>query len=349
MYALSGLQVGEGFLTGSACIALCKLIESSCQVSNSVTAEALQYYKTSLSAIQYHWGELHPLEMQAHEVMSNCFSSYSQEYDKALDYIERAWQLALRGCGKMHPVTGGYLCAMGSLLQALDRTSDSIRSLTESLNIFASLGPEYGLMTGRVHFLLAQSLQKKGDLLNATKHSKASKTIREKYAGPSNADTVESCRQMATLVMAPYEEYTGVVTGTVASAVREAIGLYEKVFRYLRAQRGGSMGMVGSLSGRASLMSATGSEAPSRSPSAIGNYNPALASQVQLPVAIAQTGGASSSNSIIELKDLTRRIVNLRLLLVDSPRAKEALRAIKEHMANTVHEESAIREVVVRL
>ncbi|TPX48024.1 hypothetical protein SeMB42_g02028 [Synchytrium endobioticum] len=350
MYAISSLQVGEQHLSASAAISLTRLLEASCLVSDGLTSEILQHYKTCISAIRYHWGELHPIEMHAHETMSACLARYSQENDKALECIERSWQIALRACGKLHPVTAGYLCTMGHLLQVVDRTSDSIRSLTESLSIYASLGPEYGLMTGRVHYLLAQSLQKKGDLGNATKHAKASKLIREKYAGSSHADTIDSYRLLATLVMAPYEDYTGVVTGTVASAIREAIGLYEKVFRYLRAQRGGSMGVAGSVSGRASIMgmSLNGSQASIRTPSVLGNYNLSCGLQIQHP-ALVQPRNICSSNITMELKDLTKRIVQLRLVLVDSPRAKEVLRAIRDNMADTVHEESGIRDVVVRL
>ncbi|TPX34212.1 hypothetical protein SmJEL517_g03125 [Synchytrium microbalum] len=338
-YAVSSLQVGDQYASASASLSLTRLMESSCLISNAIVPETLQHYKACIAAIQYHWGELHPIEMQAHECMSNCFTRFGQE-DKALECIERAWHIALRACGKLHNVTAGYLCTMGHLQHVLGRTSDSIRFLTESLTIYSSLGPEYGLLTGRVHFLLAQSLQQKGDLSNATKHAKASKLLREKYAGSSHADTVESYRLLATLVMAPYEDYTGVVTGTVATAIREAIGLYEKVFRYLRNQRGGSMGIT--MSGRASVMGMSTSSVISRSPSVSGHY------QIPVPTTTNSTV-SSSTSSTMELKDLTRRIVSLRLVLIDSPRAKEVLRGIRENLATQGHEESAIREVVVRL
>ncbi|KAI9362060.1 hypothetical protein DFJ73DRAFT_756904 [Zopfochytrium polystomum] len=246
----------------------------------------------------------------------------------------------------------------GILQSQLRQTDEAIHSLNEALHIYTTLSATSTLLA-EVHAHLADAYDARGDPDAAINHAQRSRRLREKALGQMDPRSVASCLQVASLLMKPFENYAGVLTPPIRSAYRDTITCYEKAFRYIKthlmAQHQGQLWGMHVLSSSASVLSSSGaSTAPSSvvhvtsvAGSALSGSVRRTGSTMSVPVgdgwpsftparALPVAGPAISPpfapmpplpKSI--LHKLTRRIITLKLALLETPRHRELIRTLR--------------------
>jgi hypothetical protein len=68
-------------------------------------------------------------------------------------------------------------------------------------------------------------------------HSKESKDMRERVYGAMHSKTIDSYQQLAKLLSVSYVDYEGVITPQIQRDLQTAINCYERVFKYMKANR----------------------------------------------------------------------------------------------------------------
>ena len=106
----------------------------------------------------------------------------------------------------------------------------------EAMQIYQSLNADR-TMIAEVHFYLAEALSARGDIDAAISHSQRSKKIRETILGQHETRTIESYKQVSSLLLFPYKEYKGVVTSQIRVNYLEVISCLEKVFRFMKTSQ----------------------------------------------------------------------------------------------------------------
>jgi hypothetical protein len=212
-------------------------------------------------------------------------------------------------------------------LFALKQTDEAIEKLTEALHIYEGLKVDPPLVA-EVHFHFSECLEERGDLSAALRHALLSKKLREKAFGLNDSRSVDSFRLVARLLLAPYQNYHGVVTPPMRKAYAEAILCLEKVFRYLKSAK----------TARLSNNNSAGSNLSES----------ALASSLRLPFdtdlfiseriagpLVSSPFGPKLPIPRALLHNLTKEIVRLKLTLVESPKHREAIRSIRAGLSET--------------
>ncbi|KAJ3332136.1 hypothetical protein HDU76_001170 [Blyttiomyces sp. JEL0837] len=302
----------------------------------------LTIYRSAVSVSNWHWGVDHPVNMALHDRVCDVYLR-GRNYGQALEFHNLSLGIAMNALGKNHVVTAGYLTKAGILLGHLKQTDESIRHLNEALHIYNSVNASPSLLAETLSHL-ADALDARGDLDSAIQHSQQAKKLREKAHGQLDPRSVASYLQLAGLIMKPYEGYKGVVTPAIRSVYRDAINCYEKVFRYVKmytVKSSSSVGKAMSWSSSASVTSSsthnhsTNSTSMSTTSTRTQPVGEGWPSQV-VPKCLPISGPALTPpfaplppmpKSI--LLKLTRKIIGLKLALVESPRHKEIVRTLR--------------------
>ncbi|KAJ3051217.1 hypothetical protein HK097_007820 [Rhizophlyctis rosea] len=319
----------------------------------------LAVYRQALETIKWHWGIDHPIEMALHDRVSSIYSRANCP-QKALEHHLLSLGIAERSLGKNHTVTAGYLVKAGCLLLTFGQINEAIQRLTEALHIYQSLNSDTSLIA-EVHYHLAEALAERGDLDSALTNAQRARKLREKCFGQMDPRAVETFRQVARLLLAPYKEYTGVLTPQIKAAYKEAITCHEKVFRYLKTIRGSSSNMSSGLSSSAASVHSTSSisiyqqkKPPSNTSITTILPSTSLLASSGFPHPVAGPLVCSPFHPPTPfprslLHRLTRQIVSLKLTLLDEPRHRECVRTLRARNAEAHLDAHEAREVVLRL
>ncbi|KAL2918972.1 hypothetical protein HK105_201242 [Polyrhizophydium stewartii] len=192
----------------------------------------LATFRRALTIAEWHWGPEAPLVLCLYDRMSSVYQRAKQP-EKALEFTRASLDVAEKALGKNHAYTAAYLTKTGCFHKVLNQIDESIERHTQALHIYQSLRTDASLVA-EVHFYMAESLAERGDVDGALQHAQTCRKIRERMFGFSDLRVIESCRQVAGLVMLPFCGYKGVLTPQIKAAYREAIACHEKVFRYLK-------------------------------------------------------------------------------------------------------------------
>ncbi|KAK6097933.1 hypothetical protein MT418_002020 [Batrachochytrium dendrobatidis] len=192
----------------------------------------LATYRNALNVAEWHWGSESPLVLCLHDHMSAIYQR-SQNPQKALEYIRQSLDISKKSLGKNHVYTAAYLTKTACFLKLQSQIDEAIDRLTQAIHIYQSLRSDPAKIA-EVHFYMAECLADRGDIDGAIQHAQTCRRLRERMFGFSDIRVIESCQQVATMVLAPYVDYKGVLTPQIRQAYRDVIGCHEKVFRYLK-------------------------------------------------------------------------------------------------------------------
>ncbi|KAJ3105540.1 hypothetical protein HDU96_008550 [Phlyctochytrium bullatum] len=298
------------------------------------------YYTSAVETVQWHCGINSPMEMALHDRMSHVFLR-ARMLPLALEYHKKSLNIAIAALGKNHVITAGYFTRMGVLQLQLQQTDNAVDRLTEALNIHLSL-KSAPVLTAEVHGHLADAYDAKGDIDNAIYHSQQCKKLRENEFQQHDPRSVASYMQVATLILKPYAGYAGVLTPQIRAAYKEAISCLEKVFRYIFNMTNMAARSSMNWNSGASVLSA----APSRLSavthsmidgstisSSLSTLPYVRAPPIAGPFLEAPFGGPLPPMSKSILHQVTKKIVGLKLALIESPKQKEAVRTLRAQLA----------------
>ena len=233
------------------------------------------------------------------------------------------------------------------MLLILRRTDEAIDKLNDALHIYNGLNADASYIS-EVHYHFAECLEERGDLSGALSHSQICKRLRENTFGLMDPRSVDSFRQTARILLAPYRDYHGVLTPQIKKAYSEAIFCLEKVFRYLktvkesRKERKANKGMKRS----DSMVTLDGTQS-ARLP-----LDTDLVSLVNIAGPLVRSPfGPSPPIPRTLLHQLTRRIVGLKLALVDNPKHRDIIRTSRTKLSSekeSLDSEDA-KSVILRL
>ncbi|KAI8913757.1 translation initiation factor eIF3 subunit 135-domain-containing protein [Powellomyces hirtus] len=296
-------------------------------------------YEQAVGIVLWHCGNDHPVVMGLHDRMAGVYER-SKKFAKALEYYGCSLKVAEKALGKNHLVTAGYLVKIGSLYHSLNNPTESIARFTEALHLYQGLNAALPLVA-HLHYHFAQPLGERGDLDSAITHSQRARRMYEKVFGQADPRTVEACRQVAKLVLMPYGRYEGVLTPVIRNAYKEAVGCYEKVFRFVKSSRSGAC------EGRKSLVSVVEAVPTNPSPPLLGtsSYPTPISGPLITPTMLHPLPQHPRSL----LHSLTRQIISLKLRLVDSPQHREIVRTLRAQNKDKVLSSGEARGVVLRL
>lgn len=271
----------------------------------------LIFYRKAVVSINWHWGEHNPLGMTLHDRMSEIYHR-AKDLQKAFEFHSASLERAEKSLGKTHTITAVYLARSGCYLSNLGQTEKAIEKFTQSLEIFQSSRSDNALIA-EVYYHFAEVLEKRGDYDAAIDHAQKCRRIREQAFGFSDIRVINSCRQVSTLILAPYKQYTGVLTPAIKNAYREAISCNEKVFRFLQNQSSLGYRKSKRLSRRIST-----------------NVKPSKGRKYEIsgPLLEAPLGWTEPFTKNLMHK-LTKDIVSMKLALVESPMHRECIRGLR--------------------
>ncbi|KAJ3261190.1 hypothetical protein HK103_006499 [Boothiomyces macroporosus] len=267
----------------------------------------LDWYRKSMAAMVWHYGPHNLLTMTLHDRMSSIYHK-AKDPQRAFEFHKASLETAEKSLGKNH--AGCYLANLGHL-------DKSIEMFNQALNVFQSSRSDPSLLA-EVHYHYADVLYQKGDFDGAVDFAQKCRRTRETCFGFSDIRVIHSCRQVAKMLLAPYVDYTGILTPEIKKCYREAIVCHEKVFRYLQSLQKG-------LSRRRSTKRGT-----------IKNYSLPTSQNHSLektyiisgPLVSAPFGWTPPFGKNLMHK-LTKDIVSMKLALVEAPRPKEIIRALR--------------------
>lgn len=280
----------------------------------------LSIYRDMTIVGQWHYGIENLILMAFHDNMSS-ISHKSKDPKKALEYHQISLAISQKALGRSHVTTAGYLTRAGCYLYNLGRVDDALAYLTQSAEIYTSLQASPYLIA-EVHFYFADCLYDRGDFDGAIMHAQKCRKIREGIYGLSDIRVMDSCRQTAKMVLAPFKDYQGVITPLIKITYREAIQCHEKVFRFLQSQSGGKLNKRKTLIRRQSMRNPDQPEFLSLA-LGTGSSRPICGPLVKSPY-----GWTPPLNSSL-LHKLTKDIVALKLGLIESPDLKECVRQLR--------------------
>ncbi|KAJ3314956.1 hypothetical protein HDV04_004756 [Boothiomyces sp. JEL0838] len=276
----------------------------------------LDWYRKSMAAMVWHYGPHNLLTMTLHDRMSSIYHK-AKDPQRAFEFHKASLETAEKSLGKNHVITAGYLTRAGCYLANLGHLDESIEMFNQALNVFQSSRSDPSLLA-EVHYHYADVLYQKGDFDGAVDFAQKCRRTRETCFGFSDIRVIHSCRQVAKMLLAPYVDYTGILTPEIKKCYREAIICHEKVFRYLQSLQKG-------LSRRRSTKRGT-----------IKNYSLPTSQNHSLektyiisgPLVSAPFGWTPPFGKNLMHK-LTKEIVSMKLALVEAPRPKEIIRALR--------------------
>ncbi|KAI8614375.1 translation initiation factor eIF3 subunit 135-domain-containing protein [Chytriomyces sp. MP71] len=339
-YAIAALSASTSKTTGAvAVLARAQLLEAMGNGLNASPSDAdfaplMQVYRLGVAGVKWNWGLQHPMGMALHDRLSAAYLRVGR-YTEALEFHKISLEIALTEFGKSHMVTAGYLTKAGILRLHLSQTDAAIKSLTEALQIYKTHSSPVTYIA-QVHSHLADALDARGDSDAAIANAQKARKLWEKARGQMDPRSVASNMQTATLLLKPYAEYKGVLTPAIKGAYREAITCYEKVFRYLKNTsspvRGSGASIISSRSSTVSSMESfstrhTTSAVTESSASSSGSV--AIATPIVGPAVVPPFAPLPVLPKSI-LHKLTKKIVTLKLALVESPRHKEVVRTLRQ-------------------
>jgi tetratricopeptide (TPR) repeat protein len=204
---------------------------------------------------------------------------------------------------------------------------EAICNLTQAAEIYTSLQASPSLIA-EVHYYFADCLSERGDLDGAIIHAQKCRKIRERLYGLSDIRVMDSCRQTAKMVLAPFQDYKGVLTPQIKQAYRDAIQCNEKIFRYLQSQSSkGKLGKRGTLRRKPSIKE----ENPNPNQCLVlgtGNEKELMCG----PLVQTPYGWAPPLSSTL-LHKITKQIVTMKLALIESPKHRECVRQLRARRA----------------
>lgn len=165
-------------------------------------------------------------------------------------------------------------------------------------------------------------MAERGDLEGAIHHAQKCRKIRERIFGLLDVRVMESCRQTARMVLAPFKEYSGVLTPQIKQSYREAIQCHEKVFRFLQQQKS-RLRKANTLRKRQSVRSMVSMKTENEPP-----IKETVPHSYCGPLVISPFGWAPPLNSSM-LHKLTKEIVSMKLSLVELPKHRDCIRQFR--------------------
>lgn len=123
------------------------------------------------------------------------------------------------------------------MLLSMHRASEAQQMFTEALSIFRDISPGSEAVAENL-YCLAESSSDKGDIEEALQFGRESRKIRESIHGLMHPKTVDSYQQVARLLASRYNGYDGVITVSIRNDLSEAIGLYDRVFVFVKNSEG---------------------------------------------------------------------------------------------------------------
>ena len=201
----------------------------------------------------------------------------------------------------------------------------AVQYFTIALEIFQSSRSDSSCIA-EVHYHFADALEKRGDIDNALIHSQLCRKIREKSFGFLDVRVIDSCRQLARLLLLPYQGYKGVLTPAIRDAYREAISCNEKTFRYLQNQQG--------------LARKKSKRTSPRGIEAIRKYSGPL---LQMPY------GWTPPFPKNLMHKLTKEIVQMKLDLVESPEHRECIRMLRQQKQHEIFDAQDAKAIILKI
>ena len=202
----------------------------------------------------------------------------------------------------------------------------AVQYFTIALEIFQSTRSDSASIA-EVHYHFADALEKRGDFDNAIIHSQTCRKIREQSFGFSDIRVIHSCRQLSRLLLAPYQDYKGILTPAIKDAYREAISCNEKTFRYLQNQQG----VARKRSKRTSM----------RETEKVRKFSGPL---LQMPY------GWTTPFPKNLMHKLTKEIVQMKLDLVESPQHRECIRMLRQqNRQDLVFEPEDAKAIILKI
>ena len=229
----------------------------------------------------------------------------------------------------------------------LRRTDEAIERLNEALHIYEGLNADVSFIS-EVHYYFAECLEERGDISGALDHAQKCKKLREQCFGLSDSRSVDAFRQTARLLLAPYKDYNGVLTPQIRKAYQDAILCLEKVFRYLKSAKAIRQERRQGRLQRSESMATLDGTSTLQLPFDTNLLN---SSNVAGPL-IRSPFGPSLAIPRALLHTLTRKIVGLKLALVDNPKHRECIRTLRQ--LDSEYEEESMdpaeaKSVILRL
>ncbi|ORY42164.1 hypothetical protein BCR33DRAFT_718365 [Rhizoclosmatium globosum] len=294
----------------------------------------LAVYRLGVSAVKWNWGLSHPLGMGLHDRMSAVYLRCGR-YADALEFHNISLDIAIASFGKGHVCTAAYLTKAGILSLYLQQTDEALSRLNEALQIYRSLNAPT-THVAQVHSHIASALDLRGDSDGAISHAQKARKMWETARGQMDPRSVAANLHTANLLLKPFEgvaNTTNVLTPNIKAAYRDAINCFEKVFRFLKNANGGG-GVKGSgasiMSSRASTVSIDSYVSAKTSRSHKNMDSGANTAVIPLvgPAVVPPFSPLPQLPKSI-LHKLTKKIVTLKLALVESPRHREVIRTIR--------------------
>ncbi|KAI9102062.1 translation initiation factor eIF3 subunit 135-domain-containing protein [Phlyctochytrium arcticum] len=316
----------------------------------------------AVDIVKWCCGGDHPAVMALHDRLARVYAM-RERWDEVLEFYSRSMAVAERALGKNHLVTAGYLVKLGIIFHTMRNPSAAIQRFTEALHVYQSLESPPD-QVAFLHHHFAQPLAERGDGDAAVIHAQRARKLYEQAFGQADPRTVEAYRQVARLMLAPYIEYEGVLTPVIRAAYKEAIGCYEKVFRFVKGARNHQSSTTYSISSAASV--AGGRDSPAIRPTSTSPTTSSFSSRMQQPPSLPLLGTACHPHPIAGplihphkpslpthprslLHKLTRQIISLKLRLVDSPHHREVVRTLRAQNIDKSLDPGEARQVVLRL
>ncbi|KAJ3122614.1 hypothetical protein HK100_011903 [Physocladia obscura] len=293
----------------------------------------IRIYQQGVTSVKWNWGISHPMGMALHDRLSGVYIRCGK-YEDALNFHEMCLEIAMASFGKNHVVTVGYLTKSGILNLYLKNTEESAARLIQALQIAKSISAPSTLVA-QIYGYIASALDLRGDLGSALENAQKARKMWEKAKGQMDPRSVAANLQTATLLLKPYESYKGVLTPAIRTAYREAITCFEKVFRFLKNTAAMPTGNRGTsiISSRASSVSID-SYISSRSSRAMTSDSSASFASGQTPTPFVGPAVMPPFAPLPQfpksiLHKLTKKIVTLKLALVESPHHKDVIRTLR--------------------
>ncbi|KAI8816801.1 translation initiation factor eIF3 subunit 135-domain-containing protein [Fimicolochytrium jonesii] len=326
----------------------------------------MELYRQAVEVALWHCGDNHPAVMGLHDKVAGVFERLGK-LDRAVEFYGSSLRVAEKTLGKNHLVTAGYLVKMGTLSQQLQNPTDACQHFTDALHLYQGLSAPLPLVA-HLHHHFALPLADRGDLDAAITHAQRARRMFEKTFGQADPRTVETYRLVAKLVLTPYARYEGVLTPVIRAAYKEAVGCYEKIFRFVKSATSSSSSSRSSTAGGSSASSSTSSltsTTPRRPPTLAPLIPPAPAATHPPPPPLLGTTSFPTpiSGPLITptalhslpthprslLHTLTRQIISLKLRLIESPQHREIVRMLRANNKDRVLSAHEARGVVLRL
>ncbi|KAI9353876.1 hypothetical protein BDR26DRAFT_929090 [Obelidium mucronatum] len=342
--AMGAILVPSGSDRYNANMSGCGSVKESQQYDFS---SILSVYRLGVSAVKWNWGMSHPMGMALHDRMSSVYVRCGK-YSEALEFHNISLEIAVASFGKSHITTAGYLTKAGILLLYLQSTDEALARLNEALQIYRSLNAPTTYIA-QVHSHIASALDLRGDSDGAISHAQKARKMWETARGQMDPRSVAANLHTANLLLKPFEGSSGtsanVLTPNIKAAYREAINCFEKVFRFLKNAGNGGLGTLSSSSGSSGVRSSGSSISSRASTISIDSYVSARTSRISS----ADSSNGSLAHPYIPLvgpavvppfsplpqlpksilHKLTKKIVTLKLALVESPRHREVIRTLR--------------------